>query len=284
MSGDARIASAAWVSPPASDTRTRALRNREDALFRTLFLGGQVVAAVLCGTALLAGPFEPLHRENTTPAIQIRFEQAPEPTPLPGPAIVPSTPPQTEATPEVAPPKPTKAEPKAEATPDPTDLVGLVPNVPPDDEADPATPARPVYGVRTVLAHGIGAGSASGEIVSRRGNVLNGDVSSAAEDESEVGSLVSISSVDAAPEPIHRVLPAYTDEMRRARASGVVTARLLIDRTGRVREVEILSDFGMGSAELARQAFEQFRFRPASRDGEPVSVRIVHKIRFEFQG
>ena len=251
-------------------------QDREDSIFRALFVGGQIVAGLVFGITVLAGPFEAdLPTPDEVQAIQLRFESLPEPEETPVPEVVAPVP---ETTPEVA----QRDEPKPE--PEHADLVDVTHEVAPDEAPAPETPARPVYGVRRVLANGIGTGGASGGIVTRRGNVLNGDVSTAAEDGETVGSLVSISSVDSAPEPVRRVLPEYTDEMRTERASGVVTARLLIDTEGRVRDVEILSDFGLGSADLARRAFEQFRFRPAMRGGEPVSVWIVHKIRFEFQG
>ncbi|MEZ4649353.1 MAG: energy transducer TonB [Candidatus Eisenbacteria bacterium] len=263
----------------------RAARDREDSLFRTLFIGGQIVAGLVFGITVLAGPFESgLSTPDEVQTIQLRFESLPQPEEASTPEIEPPAAP--EKTPEVV--QRDQPEPKVEPEPDPepesADFVDVTPEVAPDEAPAPEMPARPVYGVRKVLANGIGRGAASGGIVTRRGNVLNGDVSTAAEDGELVGSLVSISSVDAAPEPVHRVLPEYTDEMRAARASGVVSARLLIDTEGHVREIEILSDFGLGSAELARHAFEQFRFRPAQRGGEPVSVWIVHKIRFEFQG
>ena len=261
-------------------------QDREDSIFRALFVGGQIVAGLVFGITVLAGPFEAdLPTPDEVQAIQLRFESLPEPEETPVPEVVAPVP---ETAPEVAQrdePKPEpERKPEPEPEPDHADLVDVAPEVAPDEAPAPETPARPVYGVRKVLANGIGTGGASGGIVTRRGNVLNGDVSTAAEDGETVGSLVSISSVDAAPEPVRRVLPEYTDEMRTERASGVVTARLLIDTEGRVRDVEILSDFGLGSADLARRAFEQFRFRPAMRGGEPVSVWIVHKIRFEFQG
>lgn len=265
-----------WATPLVSAGGRKGHGDREDRLFRVLFTAAQAVVSTLVVLVVLAGPFEvPVTLPMEARAVQVRFEPI---LPVESEPVVPTV------VPASGPKEPVPAADTApvawEAPPEP------IPPREPELPADPApqTPSRPVYGVRTVLANGLGGVTSSGGIVTRRGNALNGDLTTASEDEEIRASLVPLSTVDAAPEPVHRVLPEYTDEMRRHRSSGTVQARLLIDSEGNVREVEILSDFGMGSADLARRAFERFRFRPARRDGERVSVWIVHKIRFEFQG
>ena len=86
-----------------------------------------------------------------------------------------------------------------------------------------------------------------------------------------------------APEPVHQVKPRYSAAMLAARASGVVTARLLVDADGAVAEVVVLEDIGHDARTLAAEAFRQFRFRPARRHGESVAVWIVFRMRFEYQ-
>ena len=136
-----------------------------------------------------------------------------------------------------------------------------------------ATHARP--GCSTVRTAGL---------VTQRGNTLGGvrDTLTATAADLQ-GELAASSSVDQAPEPLHRAKPAYSPAMRKARAQGTVTAYLLVDVDGAVRDVRVTDDIGWDSREVATAALRQFRFRPAQRDGQPVAVWIRHHIRFEFQ-
>jgi TonB family protein len=146
-------------------------------------------------------------------------------------------------------------------------------------------PVRRVYGVRRVYAQGLGSGAGGGSaLVVKRGNTLDGKADTLTATERDLqGSLAPLSTVTQAPKPIERHKPGYSEALREAGARGTVKARLLIDTEGTVRRVEVLSDIGYDSRELAIAAFEKFRFRPALRDDEPVAVWITHKIRFEFQ-
>lgn len=198
------------------------------------------------------------------------------------------------ATPTPVAPEPV-AEPKAvpELTPETVLAQAVDLTVPEADEvAAPAEepvaapePPRRVYGVRRVFAEGLGAGSGGGAaLVVKRGNTLDGKADTLTAVERDLqGSLAPLSTVTSAPKPIERHKPGYSEALREAGARGTVTARLLIDTEGNVRRVEVLSDIGYDSRELAIEAFEKFRFQPAMRGDEPVAVWITHKIRFEFQ-
>ena len=172
----------------------------------------------------------------------------------------------------------------------PSAAVPVTPDRPPvpaatdDPEPAPAAPARRVYGVRRVYARGLGGGSGAGGLVVKTGNTLDGlpDTLTATAADLQ-GRLAPLSSVESAPEPVHRERPAYSAALTAARAEGVVAAYLLIDVDGRVRDVKIVEDIGFDSAVVAEAAFRKFTFRPARRDGEPVAVWILHRIRFEFQ-
>lgn len=160
------------------------------------------------------------------------------------------------------------------------------PPVPVETEPAPAqVPPRRVYGVRKVYAQGLGAGGQeAGGLVTRLGNSLGGAPDTLTATAADLqGRLAPLSTVDQAPEPQRRVKPEYSAAMRRARAEGVVAAYLLVDADGSVRDVRVIEDFGLDSAEVAAAALARFRFRPARRAGQPVAVWILHRIRFEFQ-
>lgn len=208
------------------------------------------------------------------------------------------------ATPEPqAPPRPEPVAAEAAPEPEPVDLTEPVvlaqavdlPAVAPEPkdapaataaDPEPAPPVRRVYGVRKVLAHGLGSGAsnAAAGLVVKRGNTLDGiaDELTATPDDLR-GQLAALSTVERAPVPERRVKPRYSEALLAARATGTVTARVLVDREGRVAAVVVTEDIGHDSADVAAEALRQFRFRPALRHGEPVAVWIIHRIRFEFQ-
>ena len=151
-------------------------------------------------------------------------------------------------------------------------------------ETPEITPRR-VYGVRKVMARGLGGGgTASSGLVVKRGNVLDGVADTLTATAADLqGELAALSTVERAPEPIHQVKPRYSEALTAARASGTVTARLLVDTDGSVADLRVIEDIGHDSATIAAHAFARFRFRPALRHGEPVAVWIVFRMRFEFQ-
>ncbi len=152
-------------------------------------------------------------------------------------------------------------------------------------EPAPAEPPRRVYGVRKVYAKGLGAGATgTGGLVTKQGNTLGGQRDSLTATAADLqGELAALSTIDQAPEPLHRAKPDYSPDMRQARAEGVVSAYLLVDADGSVQDVKITADIGWDSAQVATQALRRFTFRPAIKNGEPVAVWILHRIRFEFQ-
>ncbi len=78
--------------------------------------------------------------------------------------------------------------------------------------------------------------------------------------------------------------PQYPAGERRAEREGIVTVRVTIGADGRVASVECLS---ATTAEFCRatrqQALGKWRFRPATRDGVPVTATKDLTVRFELQ-
>jgi TonB family protein len=144
--------------------------------------------------------------------------------------------------------------------------------------------ARPVYGLRRVFSTGLGAGGAvSDAVIGKLGNTLDKDVDTVTATPSDIkGALVSITSVSTAPRLKKDVKPEYTKEMVAAKVEGVVRAELLVDIDGKVKEIKILNDLGYGTRDRAREAFLQWEFVPAMRDGKPVATWISYSIRFVF--
>jgi TonB family protein len=85
------------------------------------------------------------------------------------------------------------------------------------------------------------------------------------------------------PVAVDNVIPEYPEEARAARITGAVVADLVIDETGVVRDVAIERSPSDDLSAAAIEAIEQWRFAPATMDGEPVAVRYVVTVMFRLE-
>lgn len=75
---------------------------------------------------------------------------------------------------------------------------------------------------------------------------------------------------------LYRVEPEFSEEARKARFQGMVVLMIDIGVDGRAHNVRVVESPGLGLDVKAVQAVEQWRFRPAQRDGHPLvsSARV----------
>jgi TonB family protein len=85
-----------------------------------------------------------------------------------------------------------------------------------------------------------------------------------------------------APIVISKIEPMYSEEARRARISGIVILETLIDKTGTVREVNVLKPLPFGLDQAAVDAVKQWKFNPALKNGEPVDVVFNLTVNFKI--
>ena len=83
------------------------------------------------------------------------------------------------------------------------------------------------------------------------------------------------------PQPYRRLRPAYPETAARADAEATVDVRLEIDAEGEVARVEVMRWAGFGLDEAAVATVRQLHFRPATRDGAPVPIRVL--LRYNFR-
>jgi outer membrane biosynthesis protein TonB len=188
-------------------------------------------------------------------------------------------------------PEPVKEEKKEEPEEQPAAKQEEKPKDPP--------PARQVYGLRRVYSQGLGAGGESQDaIVGSLGNTVNKafDTLTATADDLKnrrggqgksadpqaTSSAASVTEYPRLKSGFRNLKPQYSKEMLQNRIEGVVKARLLIGSDGAVRKVEILSDIGYDSAEIATEFLMTLQFEPAMRGDDAVSVWIPFSIRFEL--
>lgn len=76
--------------------------------------------------------------------------------------------------------------------------------------------------------------------------------------------------------------PQYTEEARRSQISGTVVLNVVFSRTGQVTNIQAVRPLCCGLTEKAIAAARQIRFVPATREGNPVSVRMQLEYNFNL--
>ena len=85
------------------------------------------------------------------------------------------------------------------------------------------------------------------------------------------------------PVKVFAPAPGYPEMARKIRRQGTVQLRAVIDRNGAVTQVQVVASLPYGLTEAAVEAVQQWRFRPATLDGEPVAVFLELLVRFTLQ-
>ena len=85
-----------------------------------------------------------------------------------------------------------------------------------------------------------------------------------------------------APKLLSSPEPEYSDEARRAKFQGVCVLSLIVGEDGLPRDIRVARSLGMGLDEKAIEAVKQWRFKPAMKDGKPVSVQITIEMSFRL--
>jgi TonB family protein len=97
--------------------------------------------------------------------------------------------------------------------------------------------------------------------------------------------------VPAAPKPpqadrpvevLSKPAPAYTEEARAQRVEGEVSLEVEFTADGQVRVLRVVRGLGYGLDEMAAQAAQRIRFRPATSKGVPVDFRATLTILFRL--
>lgn len=87
----------------------------------------------------------------------------------------------------------------------------------------------------------------------------------------------------APPVPVTQPKPSYTREAMLRRIQGTVTMRVVVLADGTVGDVEVIKPLGFGLDEEAIATMKQWRFRPGTRNGQPVAVRVVVEMTFQMR-
>lgn len=84
------------------------------------------------------------------------------------------------------------------------------------------------------------------------------------------------------PRAIFQPNPEFSESARAVKYQGKATLGLIVSAEGKPMKVRILSPLGAGLDAKAVHAVESWRFEPATRDGQPVSVEIAVEVDFHL--
>jgi TonB family protein len=86
------------------------------------------------------------------------------------------------------------------------------------------------------------------------------------------------------PAVVKEVKPQYTDRAKNARVQGSVLLRAVVLESGRISDdVEVLRSLDAGLDQQAIAALKQWEFKPGTREGKPVAVRISVELTFTLK-
>ncbi|MBZ5609536.1 MAG: TonB family protein [Acidobacteriia bacterium] len=84
------------------------------------------------------------------------------------------------------------------------------------------------------------------------------------------------------PRIVSKVDPEYTDEARAAKYEGTVVLFVELDPDGIARNIQVVKSLGLGLDDKAIAAVSQWRFNPAQKNGEPVTVQATIEVNFRL--
>ncbi len=123
---------------------------------------------------------------------------------------------------------------------------------------------------------GIGSGSGSGVGAGHGPGVGSGSGGGIGGGVFKVGGGIS------APQAVSTPDPEYTEEARMTKTQGKCILWLIVDETGRPRNIRVVRGLGHGLDAKAVAAVQQWRFDPAMKDGKPVNVQISVEVGFHL--
>ena len=123
---------------------------------------------------------------------------------------------------------------------------------------------------------GIGSGSGGGVGSGKGGGFGPGEGGGVGGGVFRVGGGVS------APQVLYKVDPEYSEEARKAKYSGTVVLQLVVDPTGRAREIRVVRSLGLGLDEKAIEAVNKWKFKPGYKNGQAVAVQATIEVNFRL--
>jgi len=85
-----------------------------------------------------------------------------------------------------------------------------------------------------------------------------------------------------APRATHKIDPEYSDKARKHQREGVVQLAVVVDASGKPRDIRVVQSVGDGLDEQAIKAVKSWTFEPGTYQGHPVSAEVMIEISFKL--
>jgi TonB family protein len=96
------------------------------------------------------------------------------------------------------------------------------------------------------------------------------------------GGAFSVGGSVTAPIPIYKPEPPYSEEARKAKFQGTVVLLIVVDTQGNVADIRTVKPLGLGLDEKAVDTVRTWKFKPGTRNGVPVPVRVYVEVSFRL--
>jgi TonB family protein len=84
------------------------------------------------------------------------------------------------------------------------------------------------------------------------------------------------------PKPTYTPDPGYSPLALQAKFRGTVVLKILVDKAGKISRIRLEKALGMGLDENAMEEVKRWRFKPATRNGQPVAVEMNIEVSFNL--
>ncbi len=85
-----------------------------------------------------------------------------------------------------------------------------------------------------------------------------------------------------APKLLEAANPGYTDEAKKKKIEGEVVVSVVVDEKGDIVEPKVKKGLGHGLDESAIEAAKYFKYKPGTKDDQPVRVRMDLSFNFNL--
>jgi TonB family protein len=99
---------------------------------------------------------------------------------------------------------------------------------------------------------------------------------------SEDGKVYEIGPDVQSPKLLHVVEPEFDPKSETAFTSGVVRLQVVVTTEGNIRDPKVLAGINDTQNKKAIEAAEKWKFKPGTREGKPVNVRVVIELQFHL--
>ena len=85
-----------------------------------------------------------------------------------------------------------------------------------------------------------------------------------------------------APKAVYQPSPEYADGPRRKKIQGAVLVSMIVNADGKVRDTQVLHGLDKDLDQKALECVNQWKFEPATKDGQPVAMRLIVQVNFHL--